>query len=267
MKQAQSKRFTRFESLTNRWWFFLIIVLISFLPLYSERPYDPRNTSLVINETLSQPLIYTLPTINPLLKIIPLGLIVWLFVQPQRAQRWFALYAGLNLLGIALFQNSAITSEYGLVVITGNVILFGVIGILWLAEAFRPQSDFSARPLPRRAWLILALMLIAFWMPIQTNSMMLNPDPKLFFTNEAGLTGCMMLPVYTGLLVIFYPTVNRLLLRLSGLIGLLIALFNLLTHFVMIPANFWMGVLHLPLFFISLVAFVLSLRKTTPRTT
>lgn len=267
MKETTSNPSTRLERLTSRWWFFLVIILISFMPLYSQQPYDPRNTSLVINAVLSQPQIYTLPAVFPIFKIIPLGLTIWLLVQPQKAQRWFALYAGLNLLGIALFQNSAITTTYGLVIITGNVILFGVIGILWLVEAFKPCSDFSARPLPRRAWIILPLMLVAFWMPIQANSMLLNPDPKLFFINEAGLTGCMMLPVYTGLLVIFYPNVNRLLLRLSGFIGLLIALFNLLTHFIMIPANFWMGVLHLPLFFISLVAFVLSLRKTTAQTT
>ncbi|MCX7976675.1 MAG: hypothetical protein N2646_06345 [Bellilinea sp.] len=267
MKETKSNPLRRLESLTSRWWFFLIIILLSFMPLYSQRPYDPRNTSLVINAVLSQPLIYSLPAVFPLFKLLALGLTIWLLVQPQKAQRWFSLYAGLNLLGIAVFQNSAVTGSYGLVIITGNVILFGVIGIVWLVETIKPRSNFSARPLPLRAWFILPLMLFAFWMPIQVDSMLLNPDPRLFFLNEAGLTGCMMLPVYTGLLVIFYPNVNRVLLRLSGFIGLLIALFNLLTHFIMIPANFWMGVLHLPLFFISLIAFVLSLRKPTAQTT
>ncbi len=251
----------RLEKLTGRWWFLLIILLISFLPLYTQKPYDPRQTSEVISTALANPLIYSLPALFPLFKLIPIALTVWLFFQPAKAQRWFALYAALNLFGVAFFQNSAITSQYGLVIISGNVILFGAIGAAWLAEAIKPRSDFSARPLPTRFFILLPLMLLAFWMPIQTETMSLNPDPFLFFTNGAGLTGCMMLPVYTGLLVVFYPGVNRVLLRLSGFIGALIAFFNLMTHFVLVPANFWMGVLHLPLFFVSLTAFVLSLQK------
>lgn len=261
MNQNEFNSSNRMEILTRRWWFLLIIVLIGFFPLYSQKPYDPRQTSAVISSVLIQPLIYSLPGLFPLFKLIPLVLTVWVFLQPFKAQRWFALYAAVNLLGIALFQNSALTDQYGLVIITGNVILFGAIGLAWLAEAFRPLSDFSARPLPRRALIVLPLMLLAFWMPVQAATMQLNLNPILILTNEAGLTGCMMLPVFTGLLVIFYPRVNRVLLRLSGFIGLLIALFNLLTHFVLVPANFWMGILHLPLFFISLIAFMLSLQR------
>lgn len=261
MKPMMLNPKSRLEKLSRRWWFLLIIIFTSFLPLYSQTSYDPRQTSQVINSALAQPLIYSIPSLFPLFKLIPIALTAWLFVSPQRAYRWFALYAGLNLLGIAFFQNSALTSEYGLVIITGNIILFGAIAAAWLVEAIKPRSDFSRRPLPGRAFILFPIMAFAFWMPIQGDSMRLVLDPVLFFTNEAGLTGCMMLPVYTGFLVLFYPQVNRVLLRLSGFIGMLIALFNLLTHFVLIPANFWMGVMHLPLFFISLAAFSLSMRQ------
>jgi len=263
MKTAKLRPTNRMEAVTSRWWFLLIVILISFFPLYSQQPYDPRQTSEVISAVLASPLIYSLPALFPLFKIIPLALTVWLLFEPIKARRWFALYAALNLFGIAFFQNSALTSQYGLVIITGNVILFGAIGAAWLAEAMNPRLIFSTRPLTTRALILVPLMLLAFWMPIQTETMRLNLNPALLFTNEAGLTGCMMLPLYTGMLVIAYPQVNRVLLRLSGFIGLLIAFFNLLTHFVFVPANFWMGVLHLPLFFISLTAFVLSLRKPT----
>ncbi len=262
MKQTALEQTERLERITRKWWFFLIIVLISFLSPYAQKPYDPRQISLVINTVLSQPLIYSLPALFPLFKIIPLALIVWVFVQPVKAQRWFSLYAALILFTTAFFQNAAITDQYGFAVITGNVILFCVLGVAWLAEALRPRSDFSARPLPRRAFILFPLMFIAFWMPIQPDTLRLSFDPLLLFTNEAGLAFCMMLPVFTGVLVIFYPQVNLVLLRLSGFIGLLIALFNLLTHFVIIPANFWIGVLHLPLLLISLIAFILSLKRT-----
>ncbi len=98
-------------------------------------------------------------------------------------------------------------------------------------------------------------------MPVQSDGMRLDFNPWLFFTTEAGLTGCMMLTVYTGFQAIFYPDVNLGLMRLSGFIGLLIAILNLLTHFILIPTNFWIGVLHLPLFLVSLSAFLLSLRR------
>lgn len=264
MKQTMLSSENRLEKLSRRWWFLLAIVFISFLPLYSQTSYDPRQTSQVINSVLAQPLIYSVPLLFPIFKLVPIVLILWLLLQPRRAYRWFTLYAGLNLLSIAIFQNSAITSQYGVVIIIGNVILFGTIAAAWHAEAIKPHSGFSLRPLPRRAFLLFPVMLLAFWMSIQTEKMWLALDPGLFFTNEAGLTGCMMLPVYTGFLVLFFPQVNRVLLRLSGFIGLLIAFFNQLTHFVLIPANFWMGVLHLPLFFISLAAFSLSMRQPKP---
>ncbi len=189
MKTNELSPNNRIETITSRWWFLPILVLISFLPLFSQQPYDPRQTSEVISTVLATPLIYSLPALFPLFKIIPFGLTLWVLFQPIQAQRWFALYAGLNLLGIALFQNSAITRQYGLVIITGNVLLFGILGAVWLAEAIKPHSDFSTRPLSRRLYFLLPLMLLAFWMPIQTETMRLDPNPMLFFTNEAGLTG------------------------------------------------------------------------------
>lgn len=213
MNPSRSGPESRLDRLTRRWWFYLIIVFITFLPLYSQKPYDPRQTSQVINEVLMRPLIYSIPRIFPLFKVIPIILIVWLFVQPRKAYRWFALYAGINLIGIALLQNTAFTPQYGLVIIIGNVVLFGAIGSGWFLEAWHPTADFSARPLPACAFLLFPLMLVAFWMPVQSDGMRLDFNPWLFFTNEAGLTGCMMLTVYTGIQAIFYPDVNLGLMR------------------------------------------------------
>ncbi len=88
MNPSRSRPESRLDRLTRRWWFYLIIVFITFLPLYSQKPYDPRQTSQVINEVLMRPLIYSAPGIFPLFKIIPIILIAWLFVQPRKAYRY-----------------------------------------------------------------------------------------------------------------------------------------------------------------------------------
>jgi len=89
------------------------------------------------------------------------------------------------------------------------------------------------------------------------------PDfiPVLFFTNESGLTFCMMTPLFLALLTLFHPKVNLATLRVNGLIGIIIGLYNMSVNFFINPAELWWnGVLHIPLLSISLYAFVLSYR-------
>ena len=65
-----------------------------------------------------------------------------------------------------------------------------------------------------------------------------------------------MTPVFLFLLVLAYPTVDSFAFRVTAFNGLLYGLFNL-THWFN-PDLIWMGVMHLPLLTISLVALVIS---------
>jgi hypothetical protein len=80
----------------------------------------------------------------------------------------------------------------------------------------------------------------------------------------------MMTPLYLTVLLFTYPGVNLVTLRITGLMGMIIGLYNLPLNFFFDPSKLWWnGILHIPLLLISLYAFVLSFRRgqKTPCTT
>jgi hypothetical protein len=90
------------------------------------------------------------------------------------------------------------------------------------------------------------------------------PDFNIIYllTNEAGLTFCMMTPVYISLLILHYPRINLVTLIVTSLVGTIIGIYNILTNFIMFPSLLWWnGILHLPLILISVYGLIISLRK------
>jgi hypothetical protein len=81
--------------------------------------------------------------------------------------------------------------------------------------------------------------------------------------NEAGLTFCMMLPVY--LAVLASPSVDSTVLRVAGCIGALTGLLNVVEFFLNASYGWWMGIVHLPLLAMSIYAFVLGMQKPGSR--
>ena len=106
----------------------------------------------------------------------------------------------------------------------------------------------------------MPLAFFAFWMPLNYET--LRPDFNLLniIANDAGLAFCMMTPVYLSVLILFYPQVNPVTLRVTALAGSVIGFFNLVAVILDLSSNWWLGVNHLPLMVISLYALILSLR-------
>lgn len=266
--KTSSQTLARLDRLTRRAWLLIAIALLgSCVPVYAQQPFDPRLTSEVVFEVLSHPLTTYLRPFFPIFKLIPLALALWLWLKPAAASRWFSRYAGVNLLLIGVLQNSADTPSYGWVILTGNILLFGSVAGLWLWESRLQSSYFTVRPLWHRAWALLPLVLLAFWFPVAPGSLQPAFTINALLTNEAGLTGCMMLPFYTWFLLAIYPFVNPVLLRISGWVGVVIAVFNLATFFILKPQYAWLGILHLPLTVISVFALILSFRLPRLQTT
>lgn len=256
------------DRLPLRWWFFLILLLLFFFPAYTTLPFNPVHTPDLVVEVLSHPLSSTYPALFPLFKLIPLTLIAGLIVLPKRISRVFYAWAGINLLVVAIFQNMANTRSYGFAVLTGNLLVYGLASALWFRAAFRPDGDRLNfyRAVPRWRYGVIPLALLAFWYPVSTASGIPMPDFTLsgWVTNEAGLTFCMMMPVYLAVLTLAFPDVNRTVLRTSGFIGLFTGLLNVI-EFLLIPIyGPWMAFMHLPLLLISLLALVLSFRREQP---
>jgi hypothetical protein len=175
----------------------------------------------------------------------------------------FAIYAGISYLLFAFLQLTAITPKYGLSVISSGVIMFGLVAVVWFWEAFAGFNDFSAQKRPGWKYAVIAPAIVALWMPLDLES--LNPNFGLsnFFTSGSALTFCMMTPVYLAFLTFFYPKVNSVVLRVTSFIGLIIALYN-------VPALFridliGLGLIHLPLLFMSIFGLILSMRRQSTR--
>jgi len=256
-------------SLTQRKWFYpliyFLLIFISFLPLYTERPYDPRDTQQVIFEIISRA---ALPYagwgwIFHVATLAVIALAVW---DPQRGGRAAAAYFGLNYLVIAFAQTRAQTPTYGFAVHTGAMVAEILLALLWLWVAWKDRLRLSFRDAPRLRWILLPFALLVFWSPLTIEGTTATPNfnPLLLLTSaDYGLAYCFLTPVFLFLLILAWPQVDVFALRVTAFNGLLYGLFNL-RHWA-VPERIWLGVMHLPLLVIPIAALWLA-RKPPQRT-
>jgi hypothetical protein len=86
-------------------------------------------------------------------------------------------------------------------------------------------------------------------------------NPVYFYYNGGNSMFCNMTPMILAILFFFYPKINTAALRVTGLCGTAIGFTQLVIHLVIfVKTNWWVGVLHIPVFALSLAAVILSLR-------
>ncbi len=253
------------ELITRKWWFILLFILIGTItPPIVTKGFDFSKIGVIIPHILRHSLIKIIPSaLYPIFKVIPIILVFSLILFGNRVSRLFSLYAGINYLLFAFFQNIAITEEYGFGIVLGDFILVTLVAIFWFWEAFAGKNDFTYQKIPIIRYWVVPLAFLAFWYPIDLKTM--KPDFNLayLFTNPAGLAFCMMTPVYLGILSLFYPRVNIAVMRVTSLCGIIIGFWNMVVNFFMRPdILWWNGILHLPLVFISIYTLILSFKKT-----
>ncbi|MCX7841269.1 MAG: hypothetical protein N2559_17665, partial [Anaerolineae bacterium] len=84
-----------------------------------------------------------------------------------------------------------------------------------------------------------------------------NFDPRLLLTSsDYGLAYCFMTPVFLFLLILALPNVDEFAFRVTAFNALLYGLFNL-SHW-LVPERVWLGVIHVPLLVMPIVALGLS---------
>lgn len=231
--------------------------IISMLPLYTEKPYPPQETQDVIVNLL---MVATTPynAYAPIFHVLTLLMIALIAWQPVKMGRVWAGYMGLNYLIIALVQTMGTTAKYGFVLHTGGMVMYGVLGLVWLVVAFRNDLQTSFRSISWQYLLLLPLALLAFWGPYVASGIGVKPDfnPLLLLVSpDYGLAFCFTTPIFLFLLILFYPQVNMFAYRITAFNGLLYGVFNLTYWFK--PELRWMGFLHLPLLIISVYALIL----------
>ncbi len=236
---------------------YVVLFIISMLPLYTEKPYLPQNTQDVIISLLRVAVTpYT--AFAPLFHIATLLIVALIFFRPGKMGRLVAGYMGLNYLIIAAIQSMGRTDEYGFVVHTGGLIAYLILGITWLVVAAKNDLTPSFKRLKLPEYGLLLLAVLAFWGPYIAVSTSVQPnfDPLLLLTSpDYGMTFCLTTPVFLLGLILFYPSVNPFAYRITAFNGLIFGLFNMMHWFN--PGIRWMGFLHLPLLILSVYALLL----------
>jgi hypothetical protein len=257
----------KLERITRKWWFFVLFVLIQFVPPYASKGYKfPEEWSDVIMHSLRNAFIYSHSEIYPIFKIIPIVLIVSIIILRNKVTRLFSIYAAFSYVLFAFGQSIAVTDKYGVSICTINVLMFLVVAAFWLWEAVVLQNDLALTKQPIWRYWVVPLAVLAFWGPTSRG----RPDfnPVYLLTNGAGVAFCMMTPVYVGLLTLYWPRINMATLRVTSLVGFIIGLYNMQVNFIISPStHWWNGVLHIPLLAISLYGLIISFKKRTPQTT
>lgn len=105
--------------------------------------------------------------------------------------------------------------------------MFLIVAGFWIYEMIRIRNDFTSPSPPLWKYWVVPVAFIAFCYP--ANPTTFTPDfaPSGIVTNMAGLTFCMMTPVYLAILTLHHPRVNIPTLRVTALVGLIIAFYNM----------------------------------------
>lgn len=248
------------ERMTRRWWLFLVLLVLLALPSYASQPLTAADGPYLLVEISDYGLLHWISGLFPVFKFLPLALVVGLWFSPGRWTRWFHLYVAINLLLIAFLSNSGETPTYGFAILTGNVLICGLLAALWGWESAAGYSHLHLRGQALWRYWVLIPALLAFLYPVQTISMVIEPDfsPLHLLTNEAGLSLCMIMPLYLAVLSLAYPRVNLVVMRVSSAAGVLMASLHIFQYLFRPLWGVWLAVMHLPLLVIAVYALVLS---------
>ena len=234
---------------------YFFIILCVFIPPISSTPFDPRDTPKVIFEVLSKTAgAYT--WLSPVVHVATLTLLYLLYRDGQRFGRMVAAFFGALFTFFAFGQNIAVTESFGLVVITSNLTITLIVGILWFMEALRPRNSYVFSRLPLWRYWVVPFSILAFWFPLGPD---LGPDfdPLLLLTSDFGVTVCPTAPVVTALLTLINPDVNARLLTATSLVGFMLGPFNVMSLVVMPGYTTWLLVLHMPLILVSFYGLII----------
>lgn len=226
--------------------------------MFTAIPYAPWERGFVMLELfMTTTLLYPL-WLRITLHITILVVVLLLIPYGHRLGRIASTLFGVLFLFYAFFQNITITPTYGLVILSGNMVMIATLGLLWLWEAYRPQNEYTLHRLPWWRYWPIPFLVLSYWFPYGGLGL---PDfnPLLLLTSDFGVTFCATAPLIIALLTWIYPRVNRRLLVATSLVGFIIGIFNILAPITMPGYTLWMLFLHTPLIFISFYGLILPL--------
>ncbi len=165
---------------------------------------------------------------------------------------------------IAIGQGVGFSERYGLVVLTGNVALILLVAFSWGWECLVGRNKFRREFFdPKRLWLV-PLAIWTYWLPVESFKLNLQYLLVRYF----GVSYCFTTPVILTLMSLYYPDVNKPVMRLTAFLGLIFGLYNVLPPLIYLAMGkymveaIWRGtILHLPLLITSTYALILTLKS------
>ena len=248
------------EKIIYKKWFKILLVIIMFCPLITEQKYNSQYTTNVIRSVLQHPFINNIGVELIIAKIVLLGICLLPLFVKEKFCKYILGYYAIILLFVGLFQNMSYT-EYGFTFIIGNMIVQYIIAICCFNDIIKGKSKISKEDLNKKALWIIPLMALAFLMPYTIKNNIIVPSISTVFTNEAGVTYCMITPVIIGMLILFSKNINKATINAISFVGLSFGIFNMMTWFGFNIENWWMGILHLPLLIISIYGLRISKKQ------
>ncbi len=260
----------RADRLTRRWWFITLFIFLNFLPPYLSKvpdSFDHSQMDRLMGDLLSNALLISLSSaLWTVFDVIPVLLVILILCTGNRLSRLFSVYVAVNYAFIAVLQGVSITEEYGVGVVTCNLMWMLTISGFWFWEASAGLNRLTLRARPLWRYWVAPLAVFAFWVPFAPSGpdRALQLTPLLFTKVHPGLQFCLTTPLYLAILTLSYPRVNFAVLRITALVGVIIGFWNMLIHFIF-AFDLFNGLLHVPLLSISTYALLLSFRERRSR--
>lgn len=243
----------------KRKWIYILILLASFIPPYTNLPMNPEESYKVIAEVMSKPIIYQFAYLFPIAKLFLILFFICPIIWKNRFSKIYSIMAVILLFTVIMFQNMSKETNYGFAILIGNITVQMIIVVLFLWEIKANRNDFSKYKISPINIITFILGFLAFWMPAKDGFIYFNAKDILF--NEAGLTFCMIIPIIIASLLMYYKTINIKLLKIMSFIGIYYGILNQITWFVLNPVYWWMGILHLPLLINSIIGFIIAIKE------
>ncbi len=235
----------------RQWWFLPILLLPQLIPPFASQGYRIMEWPAVNQYIITHPVKVDLSAFYPIFKIVPLLLMVGLFSGIKPVSRLFYTWVALVFGLAAILQSVSVSSKLGWAICTGNLVMFLILALLWGKEALKPSVSLTFRQNLIHRWWLLLLALVAFWFPVNPQTMKPDFNPMYMILSGAGLSFCLSTPLFLAILLLASPWVNKTLIACTSFVGLFVGLSNLVLEWLIIPVYWWIGVLHLPLVILS----------------
>ncbi len=244
----------------RRWVLPLILLLIIFAvpSVKSGAIADSQQITELIRSVLSQPWSESVPVLLPIAKLVLLVVAMLGIAGIGPYPKVVLGYYATILTAVAIFQNTA-TLVDGVAILVGNMLAQLVVAAVCILGLRRTAAS---APLQRERLWLLPLMLWAWLYPFALDAGTVVPGGGTeMLINSAGVTYCMVTPVIAGTMALRSAAYDITTRTIVGWLGLIFGLLNMMTWFVINPANWWMGTLHVPLLIVAAFLTITSWRE------